>query len=40
MSAIKKAEEPMTTGWQKTADKIIKSLFLENDEAIVGNKLT
>jgi len=29
----------MTIGWQITADEVIKSLFLDNNEAIVGDRL-
>jgi len=29
----------MTIGWQEIADEIIKSLFLKDNEAIVGDRL-
>jgi hypothetical protein len=39
MSSIKKADGSMTAGWQETADEIIKSLFLKDDEASVDDRL-
>jgi len=36
MSTIKKADRSITTDWQETADEIIKGLFLEDNEAVVG----
>jgi len=39
MFIIKKADETMTTDWQETADEIIKGLFLEDNEAVVGDRL-
>jgi hypothetical protein len=40
MSTIKKADESMTEGWQETADEIIKCLFLKDDKALKGGRLS
>jgi hypothetical protein len=40
MSTIKKADGSMTAGWQETANKIIKCLFLKDDEALEGDRLS
>jgi hypothetical protein len=39
MSTIKKADGFMTADWQETADEIIKSLFLKDNEASVDDRL-
>jgi hypothetical protein len=40
MSTIKKADGSITAGWQETAKEIIKCLFLKDDEALEGNRLS
>jgi hypothetical protein len=40
MSTIKKADGSMTEGWQETANEIIKCLFLKDDEALKGDRLS
>jgi hypothetical protein len=39
MFTIKKKDRSITIGWQEIMDKIIKSLFLEDNKAIVGDRL-
>ncbi|KAH0950376.1 hypothetical protein HN011_009114, partial [Eciton burchellii] len=39
MSTIKKADGSMIAGWQKTANEVIKSLFLKDYEALEGDRL-
>jgi hypothetical protein len=41
MSTIKKADGSMpTAGWQETANEIMKCLFLKDDEALEGDRLS
>jgi len=39
MTTIKKADGSMTAGWQETANKMIKCLFLKDDEALESGRL-
>jgi len=34
-TSVKEMDGSMTIGWQETANEIIKSLFLENNDAVV-----
>ncbi|KAH0951452.1 hypothetical protein HN011_011264 [Eciton burchellii] len=38
--SIKKADGSMTAGWQEIANEIIKCLFLKDDEALEGDRLS
>jgi len=40
MSIIKKVDGIITTDWHETANEIIKGLFLEDNEMIVGDRLS
>jgi len=37
MSTIKKEDGSITAGWQETANEIIKSPFLKDDEVLEGD---